>query len=255
VTVLGQWIGGRLETEPTADTRVAANGILVVAGSEEALGRFAELCTRGAVEPTAPVLVGGYGEVGRKVVELLRDAGEAVQVVDRSATDADVLGDVLDTAVLDRVEVANAQAVVLALDSDPATLFACVIIRAVAPRVPIIARVNQSENVERIHAAGADFALSISRVAGQILTRRLLGEEAIAVDAALKVLKTSAASLAGRHPSELGIRERTGCSIVAVERGEELIVDLGADFRFAAEDTAFVAGSDTATREYVSLFG
>jgi hypothetical protein len=34
--------------------------------------------------------------------------------------------------------------------------------------VPIIARVNQSENVERIHAAGADFALSISRVAGQI---------------------------------------------------------------------------------------
>jgi K+/H+ antiporter YhaU regulatory subunit KhtT len=68
-------------------------------------------------------------------------------------------------------------------------------------------------------------------------------------------LKTSASSLAGRHPSELGIRERTGCSIVAVERGEELIVDLGADFRFAAEDTAFVAGSDTATREYVSLFG
>jgi len=156
--------------------------------------------------------------------------------------------------VLEALDISNARAVVLALDSDPATLFASVIIRDLAPRVPIIARVNQSENVDRIHAAGADFALSIARVAGQILSRRLLGEEAIALDDELKVLKTAVPRLAGRNPAEAEIRERTGCSVVAVERGDQLIVQLDRDFRFEAQDTAFVAGSSPATRMFLDLF-
>ncbi|MDH3402061.1 MAG: NAD-binding protein [Acidobacteriota bacterium] len=255
VTVLGQWIGGDLESQPTAETRIAANGILVLAGGEEAVDRFATACAGGARPSRTPVVVAGYGEVGAKVVQLLRDAGEPVVVVDRTAAGADVVGDVLDRQVLDRVEIASASAVVLALDSDSATLFASVVIRDLAPRVPIIARVNHSENIDRIHAAGADFALSISQVAGQLLARRLLGEEAIALDSQLKVLKTSADALAGQRPADLRIRERTGCSVVAVERGEELIVDLGSDFRFARGDVAFVAGSDEATRRYGEQFG
>ncbi len=255
VTVLGQWIGGDLEAQPTAEMRIAPNGILVLAGSAGAIERFQAACVGGIEPSTTPAVVAGYGEVGRKVVQLLRDAGEPVKVVDRLADGADVVGDVLDRRVLEDLEIASASAVVLALDSDSATLFASVVIRDLAPRVPIIARVNRSENVERIHAAGADFALSISQVAGQILARRLLGEEAIALDAQLKVLKTSADPLAGKRPADLRIRERTGCSVVAVERGDELKVDLGADFRFERGDTAFVAGSDAATREYLEQFG
>jgi Trk K+ transport system NAD-binding subunit len=254
VTVVGQWIGGKLQSTPTAATRIAPNGILVLAGSAEALNRFAETCLAGGEKPGAPVVVAGHGEVGRKVAQLLRDAGEPVRVLDRSEPGADVIGDVLDVRVLEALDISNARAVVLALDSDPATLFASVIIRDLAPRVPIIARVNQSENVDRIHAAGADFALSIARVAGQILSRRLLGEEAIALDDELKVLKTAVPRLTGRNPAEAEIRERTGCSVVAVERGDQLIVQLDRDFRFEAEDTAFVAGSSSATRMFLDLF-
>jgi Trk K+ transport system NAD-binding subunit len=253
VTVLGQWIGGDLQANPKAETRIAPNGILVLAGSTEALSRFSDACAGSSVDPLAPIVVAGYGEVGRKVAELLRDADEPVRILDREVPEADIIGDVLDPRLLEELQVARARAVVLALDSDAATLFASVIIRDLAPRVPIIARVNRSENVERIHAAGADFALSISRIAGQILTRRLLGEEAIALDSRLRVLKTSASGLAGRHPAEVGIRERTGCSVVAVERGDDLIVDLGPNFRFQAEDTIFVAGTDSATRSFLGL--
>lgn len=254
VTVLGQWIGGKLETDTRADMEIVANGILVLAGSPEALERFAETCVAGADELDTPVVVAGYGEVGAKVVELLRDAGEPVRVLDLEPGRAEVTGDVLDPQVLESLDIARARAVVLALDSDPATLFASVIIRDLAPRVPIIARVNRSENVERIHAAGADFALSISRVAGQILTQRLLGEEAISLDAQLRVLKTSARTLAGLRRSEIGIRESTGCSIVAVERGEQLLAELDGEFRFERSDTVFVAGSDAATREFLRLY-
>ena len=63
----------------------------------------------------------------------------------------------------------------LALNSDDATLFATVIARDTVPDVPVIARVNHARNVENIHRAGADFALSICDVSGEMLSARLLG--------------------------------------------------------------------------------
>ncbi len=189
-TVIGQWVEGHLVRQPTADMRLESGGILVAVGSDASLDRLAGRAGAVLLRRQGPFVVGGYGEVGRKVVELLRDAGEEVRVVDLVAADGvDRVGDVLDPPVLEGVGLAEAQAVVLALNTDAATLFATVIVKDFAPAVPVIARVNQAENVERIHRAGADFALSISQVAGQMLARRLLGEEAVAIDPQLKLLK------------------------------------------------------------------
>lgn len=256
VTVIGQWVGGRLVTQLTGDTLIAPGGILVLAGSEEAIDRFEAEVRRTSRRRHGPYVVAGYGEVGRKVVELLRDVGESVRVIDeREIEGVDVHGDVLETSVLEAAGIADSQAVVLALDSDSATLFATVILKDLAPDVPVIARVNLTENLERIHRAGADFALSISQVSGQILARRLLGEEAIAVDPALKVVRVPAARLAGTTPRSAGLRERTGCSVVAVERGEELLVEVGPDFGFEGGDIVYVCGDLEATRSFQDTFG
>ena len=80
------------------------------------------------------------------------------------------------------------------------------------------------------------------------------GQEAISVDPRLKVMKVSSESLAGAHPAELRIRQRTGASVVAVERGEELILEFGTDFRFAQADVVYVCGSDEATRRFTDAF-
>jgi Trk K+ transport system NAD-binding subunit len=256
VTVIGQWVGGELETPPSAEMRLQPDGIVIAAGSAEGLRRFEEICggTRLRRRP-GPIIVAGCGEVGSKVVQLLRDVGEELVVIDRvEGEGVDVVGDVLDTGVLEEAGVSSAQAVVLALDTDSATLFATVILKELAPDVPVIARVNRAVNVERIHRAGATYALSISQISGQILARRLLGEESIAVDSQLKVLKVSAKGLEGSHPSELGIRERTGCSVVAVERGDELLTQFGSEFVFEPNDDVYVCGSSKATRVYGETF-
>jgi Trk K+ transport system NAD-binding subunit len=256
VSVLGQWVEGQLETAPTAATRLEPGGLLIVAGSEESLGRFAADC-KGMMplRASGPVILAGYGEVGRKVAQLLREVDEEVQVVDRrDVPGVDVVGDILDGDLLDRTRLKEAKAAILAVDSDAATMFATVILKEHAPDLPVIARVNQAPNVERIHRAGADLALSISQVAGQMLAGRLLGQESISLDRQLKVLRVSAERLAGHHPSELAIRERTGTSVVAVERGEDLVVDLDAEFRFAAEDAVYICGSEEATSRYLRLF-
>ncbi len=257
-TVIGQWLKGRLETQPAAGMVIEPRGILVSVGNAESLERLREIGAdgRGELKRDGIFLIAGYGEVGRKVGQLLGDAGEKVRVIDLAdGPKVDVVGNVLEPGVLEAAGVAEAQVMILALDSDSATLFATVIVKDQAPDVTVIARVNEAENVERIHHAGADFALSISQVSGQILAHRLLRQEAIAIDPQLRVLKATAARLAGRHPTSLDVRQKTGCSIVAVERGDDLIVEFDSEFRFELSDLVYVCGANAATLKFSADYG
>ena len=255
-TVIAQWVGGKLIAPAGPEMVVEAGGILVAVGSANSLRLLKGSCGAPSSSSLAgPILIAGYGEVGRKAVELLKEVGEPTRVLDRQAGNGvDVVGDVLAPEVLSRMDIRASRTAILALDSDSATLFATVILKDLAPDLAVIARVNDAENVERIHAAGADFALSISRVSGQILARRLLGEEAISIDPQLKLLQVEGRTLAGRHPAEVEMRQRSGCSLVAVERGDEVIVEFGADFRVGEDDTVYIAGSAAATRRFLELF-
>ena len=88
-----------------------------------------------------------------------------------------------------------------------------------------------------------------------MLAKKLLGLESVAVDPHLKVLKVAPDGLAGRNPAELGIRERTGCSVVAVERGDDVIVEFAPGFRFQSEDAVYICGSGNAVRRFREVFG
>ncbi len=253
--VIGQWVQGHLEPQPTAAGSLQPRGILVAVGSAESLERLRQLAGGSKNKPQGPFLVAGYGEVGRKVGMLLRDAGEEIRVIDlKEAEGVDVVGDILDPRMLESLDPAHSQGIVLALDSDRATLFATVIIKELAPEVPIIARVNAAENVSRTHHAGADFALSISQVSGKILAARLLDQETVELDTELRLQKVSAPGLDGSHPAALDIRVHTGCSVVAVERGADLVVDFDADFEFDARDTIYICGDREATRRFTEVY-
>ncbi|MBI2215144.1 MAG: TrkA family potassium uptake protein [Acidobacteria bacterium] len=251
-TVIGQWVGGRLLTQPGPEMRLEPRGILVVVGSRESLAKLATL-VEGAtpLRRTGHFLVAGFGEVGQKVHQLLTDADEDVRVVDRiDRKGVDIVGDVLDPSVLVAAGVETARSVILALDTDDATLFATVIVQDCATEAPVIARVNHARNVENIYRAGADFALSISKVSGQMLSYRLLGHEAVSLYQNLRVQKLVAGALAGRHPHETALRSRGGCSIVAVQRGAEVATSFPSDFRLREDDSIFACGTNEAVARF-----
>lgn len=58
-----------------------------------------------------------------------------------------------------------------------------------------------------------------------------------------------ASPAAGRTLAEIGLRSRTGASVVAVVRGEETINSPRADFRLEAGDTVVLIGSPEAIEE------
>jgi Trk K+ transport system NAD-binding subunit len=256
VTIIGQWVGGKLHAPPTPDTRLEPGGILVLVGGPESIQKFLAVCAGAKqLRRHGRFLVCGGGEVGRKVVELLTDAGEDAIIIDhRAVAGVNLVGNVLDTQLLKQAGVEHVQAAILALSADATTLFTTVILKDMAPDLPVIARVNHAENLERIYAAGADFALSISQVSGQILASRLLRKEAVAVDPQLRVVKVSARGLERQHPVAAAVRDRTGCSVVAVERGEDILVEFGPEFRFAPGDAIYICGSSEATERFAQIF-
>ena len=192
---------------------------------------------------SGPFLIAGFGEVGRKVHELLRDVGEEVRVVERrDAPDVDIVGDVLDSSVLSRAGINESRGIVLALDSDDATLFATVIARDTAPDIPVIARVNHARNVANIHRAGADFALSISDVSGEMLSARLLGRARRAREEHRRVERIAASRWSGLALHDLPLRTH-GCSALALERDGALITRLTTDLQIQSGDWLWVTGT------------
>jgi Trk K+ transport system NAD-binding subunit len=206
--VAGIWNRSKLRT--AADTMIEPNCVLELVGGADALEEAARIAGGKLLRNSGPYLIGGFGEVGRKVHELLTDMEEEVRVIERApGANVDVVGDVLDSYVLMRAGLAEARALVLALDSDDSTLFATVIARDLADDVPIIARVNHARNVENIHRAGADFALSISDISGEMLSSRLLGRQARAREEHRRVQRIGGAwcvaDSEGRTIARLGV--------------------------------------------------
>lgn len=256
VSVIGQWVGGKLVAPPTQGMRLEAGGILVLVGNDDGIREFMNLCAGARrLRRDGPFLIAGGGEVGRKVAQLLADCGEKTFIIDtRPGPGVDLVGNALDIDVLQKAGLENAQAVILALSADATTLFSTVIIRDLVPDVPIIARVNSAENVDRLYGAGADFALSISQVSGQLLALRLLGKESVAVDADLQVVKAAGTGLATFHPKRGELREQTGCTVVAVERGDTLLVTFDTAFEIQANDAVYICGNAEGVQKFMRMF-
>jgi len=252
-TIIGQWRGDALDAQPGAHAVIEPGTILVAAGSHDSIERLGEV-TR-PIRETGHLVVAGFGGLGQKVAEFLRGAGETVIVLDAAEQKGvDIVGDVLDRGALDRAGVRDARAVILSLENDSATLFASTVVRELAPEVAIIASVRRAHNLSRIHRAGADFALSVSQVAGQVLTHHVLAEDSMSLEPRLKLVRARAGKLVGKNPIASGIRERTGCSIIAVERGDEVIVDFPKDFVLNDDDSLYVCGTPDAASAFVARY-
>jgi Trk K+ transport system NAD-binding subunit len=241
IAIVGRWVEGELRPCITGGDRLDPGTIIVVIGSPEGVTRFGEIAT--PLRKGGKIVVLGYGEVGRKVVELLHDAGESTTVIDfMSLPGVDVVGNALDQGVLARAGVGDASAVVLALSNDNEALFAVAVVRDSAPQVPLIARVNQARTVKRLYQLGTDFALSIGQVSSQLLAHQMLGEEYVSLEPMVKIVKVDGSGFAGQHPLHTALGDRSAILVVALERGDRVAVEFSEDFRILDGDALYLCG-------------
>ena len=74
--------------------------------------------------------------------------------------------------------------------------------------------------------------------------------ETVSLQPRIKLVKTRPGPLEGKHPFAVRIRERTGCSVVAVERGERILMDLAPSFILSPDDALYICGTTQAVTRY-----
>lgn len=254
-TIIGGWFDGKFLISPPPETTIQANSILLVAGAFDEVKdiKARRLPTHEDDHPR--VIVCGNGVVGGVVRETLEKHGIEAEVIDRiDGPDVDIVGDVTDPATLEQADLERARAVVLALDSDTTTIFTTLVINQLAPDIEIIARVHNADNVWKVYNAGADFALSMSTISGEMLASLLIHDRDILIPQTdFEFVRTKAPRVAGQTLEEAHIRAETGATIVAVERADDLITDLAPDFELAEDDVLIASGTPDAVDRLVDF--
>jgi len=256
-TVIGVWVDGEFNPAPGPNTQLSAGTVLLASGRTDQLEQLVNMTqsmVRGFQSEKA-VLV-GYGQVGRSVAAELDESAVSYTVVDQIDTEGvDVVGNATEPEILTEAGIEDADTVVLALPDDTATEFATLMIRDLAPKTEIIARVEQDENVSKTYRAGADYVLSLTNVTGRMIASRVFEErDVLSLEQQVKVIRERAPQLVGRTLGEANVRDRTGCIVIGIERDSTLTTDIGPQTTVESEDELIVVGTDDGIRAFDQAF-
>jgi Trk K+ transport system NAD-binding subunit len=233
LSVIGLWRRGRMRPA-YPDTEIAPDSVVVVAGTAPQIAALNELLP--GRPPAPPVLVIGAGKVGRAAGRALKRKGLAVHAIDRHgdalaslAADVDEVfaGDAADRLLLERAGIGRARSVLLTTNDDAMNIYLAVYCRRLNAELRIVSRVTHERNVEAIHRAGADFVLSYTTLGVEAVMSQLRGHELVVLGEGVELFSIPVPpSLAGKPLGESGIGSRTGMSVVAVQDGEQLVIQL-----------------------------
>ncbi|MGM0606435.1 MAG: TrkA C-terminal domain-containing protein, partial [Halobacteriota archaeon] len=255
--VLGVWNHGEFIPAPSPNTELAAGSVLLVSGRADQLEQLAKM-TQTSVRGFAAgrTVVIGYGEVGKAVSTELAAAGLSCTVVDQADHDGvDVVGDATDPETLTTAGVVEAETVVLALPDDTMTEFATLVIRDLAPDTQILVRVEEQSNISKAYRAGGDYVLSLARVTGRMAASQLLKRrEVVSLEQQVETIRQQVPGLEGKTIGEANIRGRTGCTVIAIDRQEDVVTEIRPDSTIQPGDELVVVGTDEAINAFEQEF-
>lgn len=237
--------GGEFFASPSHRTVLGGRTVLLVSGDEDELAELENRLYPGA-EGEAVVVVAGFGEVGSTVAEKLRFGDTDCAVVDTEETEGvDIVGDATEEDVLREAGIEDATAFVSAVQGDDVAILSVLVARELVPDLDVIARVNDSENKNKIRRAGADYVLSLPEISGRILASEVVGEEPVWYDRQFEVLRVEGSRFAGDELEDTPLATEDTV-VVAVDRDGGVIADLPHGFVFEKGDEVLVAGTDDA---------
>ena len=124
------------------------------------------------------VILCGYGDLGTNITEKLskvvvieKDEERFNDFIEKGLVG--IHGDSTRTDILEEVEIENARAIIIALNSDPDALYTILTARELNPKIRICARANERESVRRMRRAGADYVICLPGIGSRELIKAL----------------------------------------------------------------------------------
>lgn len=263
VNVVGVWERGQFRL-PNPDAPLSASTVLVLAGAEaqiEAFERFAwSEGGAGKPDPT-PVLILGGGRVGRAAAEQLTAQGMAYRIVEKNPklTRDDehiVVGSAADLEVLERAGIREAPSVFITTHDDDMNIYLTIYCRRLRPDMQIISRATLDRNIGILHTAGADLVLSHASLVANTMVNLLSPGKVLMLTEGLNIFRVPLpVELAGSSLLNSGIRDGTGCSVVAVRSQAGLTVNPDPSMPLQATDELILIGDSVAEKCFMDRFG
>ncbi|MFG0305390.1 MAG: potassium channel family protein [Phycisphaerales bacterium JB040] len=264
VSVIGLWDRGDFR-HATPESMVNDSTILMLAGSEQQFERYDEHFVIYNVS-VKPVVILGGGRVGRAAAEALSQRGVGWTMVDlieeripdeqTGAGGRGIVGDARDPEVLERAGLFDAPAVLITTHEDSLNTYLTIYCRSVRPDIQIISRATLERTAETMHSAGADFVHSYASMGAMHMLNLIKGDRIVTVTEGLDIFRVPAPkSLHGVSLLESGVRESTGCTIVAV-RAEDgtLSINPPAETKLQAGHEIVMAGDESAETAFLARY-
>jgi Trk K+ transport system NAD-binding subunit len=261
VSIVGVWERGRLAVA-RPDTALTDASVAVVSGTRAQLDALDDVLLIYDYNVN-PVLVIGAGKVGTAAARALLAKEVAVHLVERDphlVTHLDggvpvFHGDAADYALLQRAGIAEAPAVVLTTHDDPMNIYLAAYCRRLNPEIRIVSRITYEHNVEAVHRAGADFALSYTSLGVAAVMARLDERELAVIGGGLDFATLPLPKrLVGKTLAESEIGARTGLLVLAVERDGAFVTNPPASTRLEQGAALVVLGDDAHRRRFAEEY-
>jgi Trk K+ transport system NAD-binding subunit len=258
LNIIGLWEKGSY-TAPQPATRLDANKVLLLAGSEDQLKRY-DQAFGSHRRYTGPVLVMGGGRVGRAAAETLEGHGIPFRIIEKSSRlvgedERYVLGSAADIETLNRAGIQNAPSVIITTHDDHTNIYLTIYCRKLRPDIQIISRANTERNVPKLHSAGADQVLSYESLGASIIFNLLKPHGLQILEEGLNLFRQKASKrFVGQALADCRLREHTGCNVVGVHTGGAMLINPDPSYVFRAGDELYLVGSDEAQARYLEDF-
>jgi voltage-gated potassium channel len=230
VTIIGVWDRGVL-LNALPETQLTPSSVLVVVGTDEQLEALDALLVIYDINPH-PVIVIGGGAVGAQAARVLTVRGVPVHLIDQNRHACSVLerefshvynGDAADHALMQQVGITDAPSVLLTTHDDRINIFLATYCRRLNPSIRIVSRLNEERNIDAIHRAGADIALSYTSLGVSLIDAFLRDQPSFLVSEGVDLFSVRTPDvLAGRLIKDSGIRSGSGLSVIAIQDGERI---------------------------------
>ncbi len=263
LSIVAVWERGKL-VPAGPETVLSAHSVPVIVGTEEQMLELDALFV--IYHPNEnPVLVIGGGKVGGAAARALRERDVRVTILDKDeasvrqlqdSADRIVVGDAASLDVVLDAGLRDAPSVVLTTNDDATNIFLAVYCRRLNPDARIVSRITEEWNLEAIHRAGADFALSHSSLASKHLLSEVQGSELVVLgEGADLFVEDVPAKLAGSTLAESGIGAQTGLNVIAVRLDGESITNPAADVELRAGAELVMLGTVEQHQDFARHFG
>jgi Trk K+ transport system NAD-binding subunit len=261
VTVVGLWDQGRFMI-PTPETRIEASTVLVLAGTEAQLSQYDQTVALAADEEPnqAPVLVLGGGRVGQSVARSLDKRGIDFRIVEKKTGIASrnarhVHGSAADRETLEQAGIARTPSIIITTHDDNLNIYLTIYCRRLRPDAQIICRASLDRNIKTLHRAGADLVMSFSSLVTTTIINLLERQQMLMLTEGLNVFQLGLSPrMVNKALHDLKVRETTGCSIVAVKRQGDMIINPDPAIVLERGDELVLIGSAEAERKYARTY-